>query len=500
MEKEFYYLDEKEQKGPFTIDQLKSFGLKPDTLVWTDGFKNWKPVKEVEELKFLLKKTPPPPPIVDNSTSSIVQELNEKQEDKKILVEDSNVKFWATFKIYAFSLLLLGIAALGAFLYSNSKIKKHKDDVYSRIDKIFDGKTVVLDGTFSLPQGETEETNYNSKTNKKDDDPFAGLFKPWWEREKLYTIFKANSGGFTIKQLTKRYPDGFDVETITSGDMGYKKPTRRYIEPKYMDFGWSGRQKIGGGYWVDNWRLSVRECYREAYEFFTKDDRYSPGAYTPGKYIDIINFSDIRNDYFFMDNTEPKEYSSSGMFSSYWYSSDDHGANINTEDWAVYYSKTGRHYVLTPNKEAINKDLFTYLSISLGSVLVLLIITGLSKPKYFRNLRLYGKRWKNNAYNDQIFFFEHSFFGKHTFTEIINDKVSKGILKITDSGNTLNLSYPNKELFYKIGSLSQDNLTLISLKDKTEIFFTRVGSKEIQSDEIKENEQEIKTSENEETV
>ena len=63
MEKEFYYLDEKEQKGPFSIDQLKTVGLKPDTLVWADGFENWKPVKEVEELKGLLKKTPPPPPL-----------------------------------------------------------------------------------------------------------------------------------------------------------------------------------------------------------------------------------------------------------------------------------------------------------------------------------------------------------------------------------------------------------------------------------------------------
>lgn len=56
MNKEFYYLDEKKQKGPFSIDQLKTVGLKPDTLVWTDGFENWKPVKDVEELKGLLKK------------------------------------------------------------------------------------------------------------------------------------------------------------------------------------------------------------------------------------------------------------------------------------------------------------------------------------------------------------------------------------------------------------------------------------------------------------
>ncbi len=179
-----------------------------------------------------------------------------------------------------------------------------------------------------------------------------------------------------------------------------------------------------------------------------------------------------------MQNTEPKEYTSSGQLSSYWYSPDEHSANINTEDWAVYHSTEGRHYVITENKKSIYKDLFTNLGISVGLILSILIIIALSKPKYFRNLKLFGKRWKNISYNEQIFFFEHSFFGNLTFTEIINDKVSKGILKFTDKGNTLNLSYPNKELFYKIENIDTDNLLLISMKDKSEITLIRIGAKE----------------------
>lgn len=499
MEKEFYYLDEKEPRGPFTIDQLKSFGLKPDSLVWTDGFENWKHAKDVEELKFILKKTPPPPPIIDISPSSKIEDVNEKQEDNKILVEDSNVKFWVKFKIFAFSLFLLGFAALGAFIFSNSKVKKHKEEINSRIDKVFDGKTVVLDGTFLLPQGTIEETSYSSKSNNREDDPYASPSKPWWERDKLYTIFKVSSGGFTIKKLTKRYPDGFDIETITSGDMGYKKPTRSFIPPEYMDTGWGERWRISGGRYVTNYRLPIRQCYIMVYEYFTKYDLHSPGAYTPGKYNDILNFNSIRNEYFYMDNTEPKIHQLTSHNYSYWYSPDDHSKNINSEDWAVYYSITGRHYVLTPNKKAINEDLFTYLVASVGPVLILLIISALSKPKYFRNLSLYGKRWKNIANSEQIFLFEHSFFGKHTFTEIVNDKVYKGVLKITDKGNTINLSYPNMELFYKVGNLHQDNLTLVSMKEKADIHFTRVGSEEIQSTENKEGEQEKKSPEIEKT-
>lgn len=285
--------------------------------------------------------------------------------------------------------------------------------------------------------------------------------------------------------------------------MGYKKSSGRYVEPEYMDMGYGERMKVGGGYYSSNYRLSVRQCYTQAFEFFTKEDKNSPGAFTPGKYIDISNFADIRNDYFYMDNTSPKKFTSSGIFAPSWNSSDEHGANINTEGWAVYYSTYGKHYEITENETAINKDLFTYLGFAVGTVLLILIISLFAKPKYFRNLSLYGKRWKNISYQEQIFFFEHSFLGKHTFIEIINDKVSKGVLKFTDKGNTINLSYPSKELFYKIEKIDQDNLTLVSMKDKSSIGFKRIGAKEIEEvkteeikvEEITNNEK----SENEET-
>ena len=62
---EYYYLVDNEKSGPLGVNQLKSVGLKPNTLVWTEGLDDWKPVKEVEELKILLKMPPPPstPPI-----------------------------------------------------------------------------------------------------------------------------------------------------------------------------------------------------------------------------------------------------------------------------------------------------------------------------------------------------------------------------------------------------------------------------------------------------
>ena len=50
------------QKGPFSKDELKAQGLKPSTLVWTDGMENWLQAIEVEKLKGLFQGTPPPIP------------------------------------------------------------------------------------------------------------------------------------------------------------------------------------------------------------------------------------------------------------------------------------------------------------------------------------------------------------------------------------------------------------------------------------------------------
>ena len=57
---EYYYLDKNnKQVGPLSIDQLKSIGLKPDTLVWREGFPGWKRVKDVDEIKNNVTKPLP---------------------------------------------------------------------------------------------------------------------------------------------------------------------------------------------------------------------------------------------------------------------------------------------------------------------------------------------------------------------------------------------------------------------------------------------------------
>ena len=64
---QYFYVQEGKQAGPVTFEQLKMLfanrTINKEGLVWKQGMDNWKPLKEVEELKsFLGGNTPPPIP------------------------------------------------------------------------------------------------------------------------------------------------------------------------------------------------------------------------------------------------------------------------------------------------------------------------------------------------------------------------------------------------------------------------------------------------------
>jgi GYF domain 2 len=56
----YYIHDGDKQKGPFTIDELKSQDVKPTTSVWHDGLSEWTTAGKIDELQILFIKIPPP--------------------------------------------------------------------------------------------------------------------------------------------------------------------------------------------------------------------------------------------------------------------------------------------------------------------------------------------------------------------------------------------------------------------------------------------------------
>ena len=64
-EKMYYYAEDREPQGPFTIDEVedlvKSNKLNSSTLMWGTGMEKWEKAKEIEEIESLFNFLAPPP-------------------------------------------------------------------------------------------------------------------------------------------------------------------------------------------------------------------------------------------------------------------------------------------------------------------------------------------------------------------------------------------------------------------------------------------------------
>lgn len=60
---EFYILQNNMKQGPYSLEELGNKNIDTNTMVWSVGFSNWKPAKNVPELSDLLSSLPPVPPL-----------------------------------------------------------------------------------------------------------------------------------------------------------------------------------------------------------------------------------------------------------------------------------------------------------------------------------------------------------------------------------------------------------------------------------------------------
>lgn len=106
-----YYLHENgEQLGPFTLEDLQSKNLRPDTHVWTEGMSEWRKASEIEELTTLIKSVPPPFQANQTSHKAPIPQVEKKKPDSR---------FWS----YVRLLIGIGIIAAIAWIYIDDQQK-----------------------------------------------------------------------------------------------------------------------------------------------------------------------------------------------------------------------------------------------------------------------------------------------------------------------------------------------------------------------------------------
>jgi hypothetical protein len=81
----FYIITNDLQQGPFSLDELKEKSIQKDTLVWTEGMKEWQQAVNIEELAEMFRAVPPP-----------VKVIEQEKKKEKIYYEDTGSKIYIT--------------------------------------------------------------------------------------------------------------------------------------------------------------------------------------------------------------------------------------------------------------------------------------------------------------------------------------------------------------------------------------------------------------------
>ena len=67
--KKYFIVENNQQSGPLSIDELRNKRVSPSTLVWFEGMTNWEQASAIDELSGLFRTTPPPPPSYYQTTT-----------------------------------------------------------------------------------------------------------------------------------------------------------------------------------------------------------------------------------------------------------------------------------------------------------------------------------------------------------------------------------------------------------------------------------------------
>ena len=149
----YFIIDNNEQRGPFTIDELYHLHITSETLVWNETMTDWTPAWKVQELKYILEQqhqSPTPPTFnqPDNSRQSATpQDGRERIQGQGTQSEgnfthhqqnDTLVKKKDHSKT-ALLACIVGILLIALFSSTCPNKKKHTEAIKSEAGSVFHG-------------------------------------------------------------------------------------------------------------------------------------------------------------------------------------------------------------------------------------------------------------------------------------------------------------------------------------------------------------------------
>jgi len=352
-------------------------------------------------------------------------------------------KQFSTIVIIA-GLILCSIGGYFGFKYAQSTLDKDLSYLTQRIDELFHGKDVIQDGHAENLQG--EETKYG------------------------YNVY---SGGFTIHRISKE-SGGYVKSKLTAGNISWLKG--KYEVTDY-------------GYRMPTFRPEADEAYSKAFRYLLTGTEKEPNySYTQETFTEIKDFpGSFEAEYYLIAQIEhPTEF----------YLTKNEEWTFNYDTYKLKYNEKKQFYIIGLDDSKAKSLKIKYVAFGSGIGLLLTVVFAflirLAIPNTGKGESIFNKKWKNIEGNS-IITIEPKLFGKNKVTLIENEKINRGLAKITENGNSIHLSFTDSEIFYRLKNITNQKLEMENLASNTLVKFELLGSNAYKQNDP---EQENKTNDN----
>ncbi|MEI6817590.1 MAG: hypothetical protein WCL14_13345, partial [Bacteroidota bacterium] len=168
------------------------------------------------------------------------------------------------------------------------------------------------------------------------------------------------------------------------------------------------------------------------------------------------------------------------------YTTKNTGWETGSDSYKLKYNERKEFFSFSEDKSKIKTLTITDTLFGIGGgIIITLMLSFLLRfiiPNTGKGESVFNKKWKNIETNS-IITIEPKLFGKNSVILIEDDKIKRGLAKITDNGDSIHLSFSDSELFFRLKHLSNLKLEMENLASNKLTKFELLGSNAYKEDE-----------------
>ena len=337
------------------------------------------------------------------------------------------------------SIVGLILCSIGGY-FGYMSAKNALDSDYLALNKIindlFQTKDIIQDGHAETLAGENTKNGYS-----------------------LY------SGGFTIYRLSKE-SGGFVKSKLSAASITWLKDKYEY----------------DASYW-NNIRATHRpepeDAYQNAFKYLLSGTEKEPNlAFTRETFTEIKDFpgafSAVYHNIIQAEHPTESYLKKNGSW------------EFSYDTYKLSYDETKEFYSIILDEEKAKALTIKFSLFGAGfAILATFILSLLIRffiPYSGKGESIFNKKWRNIESNS-IITIEPKLFGKNGVILIDNEKIKRGIAKITDNGESIHLSFSDSEIFFRLKNLTNQKLEMTNLATNSLAKFELLGSNAYSRDE-----------------